>query len=75
MEKEGYEIWNLDSIIVAQNPKLKDYLFQMRKNISNVLKTDISNINVKATTEEKLGFTGKEEGIKSYCVLILNKKK
>ncbi|MFK4786067.1 2-C-methyl-D-erythritol 2,4-cyclodiphosphate synthase [Fusobacterium sp. MFO224] len=75
MEKEGYEIGNLDSIIVAQNPKLKDYLFQMRKNISNVLKTDISNINVKATTEEKLGFTGKEEGIKSYCVLILNKKK
>ncbi|MGB0404888.1 MAG: 2-C-methyl-D-erythritol 2,4-cyclodiphosphate synthase, partial [Fusobacterium sp.] len=70
----GYEIGNLDSIIVTQKPKLKNYLKEMRKNISEILKTEISNISVKATTEENLGFTGREEGIKSYCVLILNKK-
>ncbi|MDP0488306.1 MAG: 2-C-methyl-D-erythritol 2,4-cyclodiphosphate synthase [Fusobacterium sp. JB019] len=74
MDIEGYEIGNLDSIIVTQKPKLKNYLKEMRKNISEILKTEISNISVKATTEENLGFTGREEGIKSYCVLILNKK-
>ena len=70
IDLKGYKIGNLDSIIVAQNPKLKPYLNTMREKISEVLKTDINNISIKATTEEKLGFTGKELGIKSYCVFI-----
>ncbi|WP_297404313.1 2-C-methyl-D-erythritol 2,4-cyclodiphosphate synthase [uncultured Cetobacterium sp.] len=74
IDLKGYKIGNLDSIIVAQNPKLKPYLNTMREKISEVLKTDINNISIKATTEEKLGFTGKELGIKSYCVVILLKK-
>lgn len=75
MNEKNYKIGNLDSIIVAQRPKLKNYLNIMRKNISEVLDVDISNISIKATTEENLGFTGREEGIKSYCVAILKKDK
>lgn len=75
MNEKNYKIGNLDSIIVAQRPKLKNYLNIMRKNISEVLDVDISNISIKATTEENLGFTGREEGIKSYCVVILKKDK
>ena len=73
MEEEGYEIGNLDSIIAAEKPKLKNYILQMRECISSILKTNIKNVSVKATTEEKLGFTGEELGIKSYCVVLLNK--
>jgi len=75
MNEKNYKIGNLDSIIVAQRPKLKNYLNIMRKNISEVLDVDISKISIKATTEENLGFTGREEGIKSYCVVILKKDK
>ena len=74
VDLKGYKIGNLDSIIVAQNPKLKPYLDIMREKISKILETDINNISVKATTEEKLGLTGEELGIKSYCVVILLKK-
>ena len=73
MSEKGYKIGNLDSIIVAQKPKLKDYIDEMRKRMSEILHTDIENVSVKATTEERLGFTGNEEGIKSYCVVLLNK--
>ncbi|MFR3298812.1 MAG: 2-C-methyl-D-erythritol 2,4-cyclodiphosphate synthase, partial [Fusobacterium sp.] len=73
MSEKGYKIGNLDSIIVAQKPKLKDYIFEMRKRMAEILHTDIENVSVKATTEERLGFTGNEEGIKSYCVVLLEK--
>lgn len=73
MKEKGYKIGNLDSIIVAQKPKLKDYLNKMREVMAKILETDIENVSVKATTEEKLGFTGNEEGIKSYCVVLLQK--
>lgn len=73
MKNKGYKIGNLDSIIVAQKPKLKDYLNKMREVIAEILETDVENISVKATTEEKLGFTGDELGIKSYCVVLLQK--
>lgn len=75
MNEKNYKIGNLDSIIVAQRPKLKNYLNNMRTNISEILDVDISKINIKATTEENLGFTGREEGIKSYCVVILKRDK
>lgn len=71
MKKEKYEIGNVDSIIVAQRPKMAPYIEEMKKNIAYILNTDTSNINIKATTTENLGFVGKEEGIASYSVCIL----
>ncbi|MBE6846465.1 MAG: 2-C-methyl-D-erythritol 2,4-cyclodiphosphate synthase [Ruminococcus sp.] len=74
MAKEmGYKIVNIDSIVVAQKPKLLPYIKQMRENMANVLEMDPADVNVKAKTEEKLGFTGKLEGMKSYAVCIIEK--
>lgn len=70
---KGYEIINLDSIIVLQKPKVKPYIEAMRKRIAEVLELEIDQVSVKATTEEKLGFTGDESGVKSYCVVLLEK--
>ncbi|MGL4867164.1 MAG: 2-C-methyl-D-erythritol 2,4-cyclodiphosphate synthase [Cetobacterium sp.] len=74
VKSKNYFVINIDCIIVAQNPKLKPYLNLMREKIAEILESDISNISIKATTEEMLGFTGNEEGIKSYCVVLLQKK-
>jgi 2-C-methyl-D-erythritol 2,4-cyclodiphosphate synthase len=71
--EKGFEISNIDTIIVAQNPKLAPFLTDMKKNISQTMAIDISQINIKATTTEKLGFTGKEEGIAAYAVALLTK--
>lgn len=71
MEDNKYKIGNIDSTIVAEKPKLASYIDEMRKNISEVLETDMKNIGIKATTTEKLGFVGKEKGISSYCVCLL----
>jgi 2-C-methyl-D-erythritol 2,4-cyclodiphosphate synthase len=70
MNNEGYEISNIDATICAQKPKLKDYLLQMRKNISDDLDTELINISVKATTEEGLGISGK--GMSATVVVLLN---
>ena len=77
MREKGYKIGNLDSIIVAQKPKLKDYIEEMRKKMAKILHTDIENVSVKATTEEKLGFTGSGEGIsaQSICLLLTESNK
>lgn len=72
--EKGYVIGNIDSTIIAQKPKMSPYIFKMRENIANILKTDINNISVKATTEEKLGFTGEEKGIAAHAVCIIVKK-
>lgn len=69
----GYKIINIDTNIIAQKPKLKEYIIDMRKNLSNTLDIDISQISIKATTEEALGFTGRLEGIKSQAVVLLDK--
>lgn len=74
IEEKGYEICNIDSIVVTEKPKLKEYIYMMREKISCSLKIEVSQISIKATTEEKLGFTGTGEGIKSYAVVLLNKK-
>lgn len=74
MEDRGYAIGNLDSIVVAQKPKLKPHILKMRERIAEILDTDMDNVSVKATTEEELGFTGSESGIKSYCTVLLKKK-
>ncbi|AVD36571.1 2-C-methyl-D-erythritol 2,4-cyclodiphosphate synthase [Clostridioides difficile] len=70
---KGYKIGNIDSTIIAQSPKMAPYIENMRSNISKVLNTDIDNINIKATTEEGLGFTGAKQGIasQSICLLLL----
>ena len=70
---KGFEISNIDTIIVAQKPKLAPYLTDMKKNISQAMAIDIGQINIKATTTEKLGFVGKEEGIAAYAVVLLTK--
>ncbi|MCC0638226.1 MULTISPECIES: 2-C-methyl-D-erythritol 2,4-cyclodiphosphate synthase [unclassified Clostridioides] len=70
---KGYKIGNIDSTIIAQSPKMAPHIENMRKNIAKVLNTDIENINIKATTEEGLGFTGAKQGIasQSICLLLL----
>lgn len=70
---KGFEIGNIDTIIVAQKPKLAQFLPDMKKNIAQAMAIDIGQINIKATTTEKLGFAGKEEGIAAYAVALLTK--
>lgn len=74
MLEKNYRIVNLDSIIVIQKPKLRPHIDEIRKNIADILKIDVNLVNVKAKTEENLGFTGDESGVKSYCVVLLEKK-
>lgn len=73
MTKKKYKIVNIDSVIVLQKPKIKPYIEEMRKKIAQILEINIEQISIKATTEEKLGFTGDETGVKSYCVILLEK--
>ena len=69
----GYEVGNIDATVIAQAPKLLPYIEKMRENIAKACNTDVENVNVKATTEEKLGFTGRKEGISSHAVCIVVK--
>ena len=70
----GYEIGNIDATIIAQRPKLAPYIAQMRENIALALKVSIDSVSVKATTEEHLGFSGREEGIAAHAVCLLESK-
>lgn len=70
----GYEIGNIDSTLVMERPKILPYINKMKEEIAGVLKIDISQISIKATTSEKLGFIGREEGASAYAVALLNKK-
>ena len=70
----NYCIINLDATIIAQKPKMRPYIDQMRCNIAKALEIDIDTVNVKATTEEGLGFTGREEGIAANCVCLIEKR-
>lgn len=72
LEDECYLIENIDATIIAQAPKMRPHIDTMRKNIADALSIDISQINVKATTEEGLGFTGKGEGISAQAICLLN---
>lgn len=71
--ENGYKIFNIDSTIIAQKPKMAPHIQLMRKNIANALNIDIDQINVKATTEEGLGFTGEGLGISSQSICLLYK--
>ena len=74
VRKQGWEINNIDSVIVAERPKIKPHVELMKKKISNTLQIDNSFIGIKATTNEKLGPEGREEGISSYSVVLLERK-
>ena len=71
INEKGYTVGNIDCTVIAQRPKLKDYIEDMRKNIADDCKVELSCINVKATTEENLGFTGDGSGISAHAVCIL----
>lgn len=74
LEKEGMEIGNIDATVIAQRPKLAPYIMNMRENIAKALNIDIQQINVKATTEEGLGFTGEGLGIASNAICLVEKR-
>ncbi|MBQ7046205.1 MAG: 2-C-methyl-D-erythritol 2,4-cyclodiphosphate synthase [Oscillospiraceae bacterium] len=71
--EDGWKIVNIDSIIVAQAPKLKPYIDTMRENIAKACNVDVSCVSVKATTEEGMGFTGAKDGMSSYAVCLIEK--
>ena len=73
IKSKGYAIGNLDAVIVAQRPKMAPYIENMRKNIAEDLETETGRISIKATTTERLGFEGREEGISSQAVVLLVK--
>lgn len=74
MDQAGYTISNIDSTIIAERPKMAKYLPKMRQNISDILNISINQVNIKATTSEKMGFVGREEGIAAQAVVLLTKK-
>ena len=74
MDEHGYKIGNIDSILLAEAPKMAPHIQAMRENIARVLHTDIQNVNVKATRGEKMGFVGRKEGMLSQAVCILLRK-
>lgn len=71
MREEGYRIGNADITICAERPKLRPHIETMRTVLAQVMGCDVSSVSVKATTTEKLGFTGREEGISAYAVVLL----
>lgn len=71
MNENYFTVGNIDAVIIAQKPKMAPFIDEMKKNIANDLKTDISNINIKATTTENLGFEGRGEGIAAKCICLL----
>ena len=73
MINNGYEIVNVDSLIMIENIKMKPYINMMKENIAKTLNTSINNVNVKATCAEKLGFIGKGEGVMAQAIVLLKK--
>lgn len=70
-KERGYSLGNLDCTILAQKPKLAPYIPEMRATIASLLETDIQSVNIKATTTEKMGFVGREEGLAAEAVVLL----
>lgn len=75
VKKQGYELGNMDCTIIAQKPKVSPYIEQMKARIAELLEGTIEQVNVKATTTEKMGFTGREEGIAAMAIVLLKKAK
>ena len=74
MTEQGYGLVNIDSTVILQRPKISPYIDEMRKNIAMTLLVDIDRISIKATTEEKMGYTGSGEGVKAIAIALLSKK-
>lgn len=74
LKEKGYTISNIDSIIILQKPKVKLYIDTMRETLARVMEIELDDISIKATTTEKLGFTGREEGIAAQAVVLIQKK-
>ena len=72
LEEKGYQICNIDSTIIAQEPKMRPYIDTIRQNIAKALQIDLSQVSVKATTEEHLGFTGRKEGIAAQAIVLID---
>ncbi len=75
IRREGFSVENVDATIIAERPKMRPYIDQMRENIARALDVELSRINVKATTEEGLGFTGTGEGISAQAVCLLSEQR
>lgn len=73
VKKEGYRLGNVDGTVLAEKPKMKPYIPEMKKNIAHALEADESQVNVKATTSEKLGFVGTEQGMAAHAVVLLKR--
>jgi 2-C-methyl-D-erythritol 2,4-cyclodiphosphate synthase len=73
VKEKGYRLGNLDATVIAQRPKLRPYIDEMRGVLARELEADLEQVNIKATTTEKLGFTGREEGIAAQAVVLLVK--
>ena len=71
LREKGYEPGNIDATIIAQKPKLRPYIDEMRKHVAAALDMSVEDVSVKATTEEGLGFTGTQEGISSHAVCLI----
>ena len=74
LREKNYAVSNIDATVIAQQPKLKPYIEQMRVNIAKTMALDTDRISIKATTEEKLGFTGRKEGISAHCIALITKE-
>lgn len=74
VKEQGYELGNVDCTVIAQKPKLAPYIEQLRESIAGLLEADVSQVNVKATTNEELGYLGREEGIAALAVILLTKR-
>lgn len=73
IKSEGYSVNNIDATLIAQKPKMRPFIDEMRNNIASACGIPVSFVSVKATTEEKLGFTGREEGISAHAVCLIEK--
>jgi 2-C-methyl-D-erythritol 2,4-cyclodiphosphate synthase len=72
IESNGFSIVNIDSTVILQSPKISSYIANMRKNISQILQIDIGRVSVKATTTEKLGFVGSNQGVAAEAIVLLS---
>jgi 2-C-methyl-D-erythritol 2,4-cyclodiphosphate synthase len=74
IKSKGYKIVNIDSTLCLQEPKIKPYVLQMQEVIASILEISIDDVSVKATTTEKMGFAGREEGLMAYATILLSKE-
>ncbi|PCJ20091.1 MAG: 2-C-methyl-D-erythritol 2,4-cyclodiphosphate synthase [Candidatus Cloacimonadota bacterium] len=74
LEKNEYDISNIDCTIICEKPKLKPFILKIRENLAKIMNIELSQVSVKATTTEKLGFTGRKEGMAAQAIVLLSKK-